>query len=76
MKIGAKEQAHILEKAVKLRKSKKRSPIRNVFSFVRKSLEGEYDELDSDYYKLDPTTNDHLEKYLNENVDEFIAFEE
>ncbi len=75
-KIGAISQARTLEKAVNLLNSLSRRPIESKLSFVERALEGEYDDLDSEYYETEPTINDYLEKYLNKNIKEFILIVE
>jgi len=74
--LGAVEQANILEKAVAQIKSKKRSPIKKIVTFVKRAREGEFDDFDSEYHEAQPSLNDLLEKYLDKNIHEFIIFEE
>jgi len=73
--IGANEYSIILKKASDLFISKKRKSIKNVFDFIKKAKEFEYDEYDSKYYKVTPDMNHYLEIYLNKYQNEFIKIE-
>jgi hypothetical protein len=73
--IGAVHQKDIFEKALKLWSSKERMPIEEVDEYVSQALDGEFDDLDSEYYECLPDMNSYLEKYLERYKDEFFRFE-
>ena len=73
--IGAIEHAMVLQKATDMLLSKKRKPIITLKSFIKKALENEYGEYDSEYYDINPDMNYYLENYLNKFMDEFIRIE-
>ncbi len=72
--LGAIEQASALEKAIIQLRSKKRSPIEDEVSYVKKALEGEFDQFDTEYYDVQPELIDLLQKHLDENLDDYIVF--
>jgi len=75
IEIGASEQANILEKASLQFLAKKRKPILNVLSFVKKAKEDEYSEFDNLYYNIKPDMNNYLNDYLEKYKNEFIDFD-
>jgi len=73
--IGAKDFAALLSEASEMYLGKNRKPIKNVFQFVKKAREGEYDKIDSQYYEISPDMNYYLENYLEAHQDDFIEIE-
>ncbi len=49
-----------------------RKPIGSVDEFVEKALEGEFDELDEQFYNCDPNIPALLEQYLERYRDRFV----
>ena len=70
--LGATAQAGILERAIARWKSKERTSIETAKEYVAEALEGEFDDLDTEYYDCVPDTNAHLEKLLASRQDEFV----
>lgn len=73
-KIGAEKQKKVFEKALKIWKAKIRKPIEEIEEYVLEALEGEFEELDSEYYECSPDMNNYLEKYLEKNKNIFFKF--
>ncbi|MBI4312681.1 MAG: DUF4375 domain-containing protein [Chloroflexi bacterium] len=74
--LGAHQQREVLLQAYKRRTSKPRKRIRTVEEYVETGLEQEFEDLDSAYYNCKPTITDLLEKWLDQNFDEFIEIVE
>jgi len=70
--IDATAQSVILETALDKFRSKKRGKIRSVFIFVKKALEEEYGNEDTDFYKLEPNLIELITIYFNNNKERFI----
>ncbi len=74
--IGANKHAKILVNAEKEFKKKNRKIIESKEEYIQIALEGEYDKYDEEYGNLQPEMNEYLEKYLEENKNEFIEITE
>lgn len=74
IQMNAQKQAHILQRAVDVYKSKNRPRISDKYEYSKIAFEGEYDSLDTEYYKVTPTLTELMEKYAKDNVSEFIEF--
>jgi hypothetical protein len=70
--LGAKSQSEVLLKAVAIKETEKRGFINSVHDFVTRAKEGQYETLDTEYYRCEPDIihlfHDMLEKYQNEFV--------
>lgn len=74
--IGASCQMEILKEAKNvINESSKQKPITSADEFVERALEGDYEELDNKFYECQPEIADLLEKYVRENIGEFIEIE-
>jgi len=71
-KLGAEKHREILIRAKKLFLSKNRKPIESVQEFVDEALEGEYEELDNEFYEIEPDLSELLQRHLKENTDLFV----
>ncbi|MDN4494385.1 DMP19 family protein [Ureibacillus aquaedulcis] len=71
-KIGANQQAIILTRAVNIFNTMQLSSIDDVEDYIEATEEGKFLKLDLEYYALEPTVNDFLEKYLEQHEAEFI----
>jgi hypothetical protein len=65
-------QKEVYKKALKTWTSKVRDSIDTVEEYVFEVLEGEFNKLDSDYYKCKPDMNHYLEKFLEDNESSFF----
>ncbi len=70
--IKAEPQREILEKASQMQLSEARGPVGSVFEFVSRADEGDYEELDTEFFQCKPHIGELLEAYLAENFAEFI----
>ena len=75
MNIGANEQKKVFEKALAIWESKIRKPIEDVEEYVLEALEGEFEELNSEYFECSQDMNSYLEEYLEKNKHVFFNFE-
>jgi hypothetical protein len=73
-KVGAIKHANILEMSSIVFLGNRREPINSIPEYVEIAKRGEYDEYDSMYFKVKPDINCYLEKYLEDNLSEFINF--
>ena len=69
---GAINHAKLLKKAVEIYFNKKRTKIENVENFIAEYQNEEYQNLDNEYYAIEPDMNYYLNKYLEKYQDEFI----
>jgi hypothetical protein len=70
--LGLPRQAAGLREAIARWRSRDRDQPRNAQEFSEACLEGEFRDLDSAYYALEPTVTDALRRYLAEYRDEYI----
>jgi hypothetical protein len=73
-KVGAHKQAEILKISSKVFLIADRKPISSASEYSEIDKNGEYDEYDSMYYNISHSINFYLEKYLDDNLNEFINF--
>ena len=73
-KMNAIKQANILHRADEKRKSQERPIIKNKKHYSEIALEGEFDKLDNEYYRLIPTLTDLMKQYVINNTNEFVEF--
>ncbi|MDQ0230153.1 DMP19 family protein [Metabacillus malikii] len=74
-KLGAKEQSELFSSALNILKEKNISNIETIEDYLDEAANEKFTELDYTYYDIEPTINDYLEKYLEENESEFIVKE-
>jgi len=72
--IGAEKQKKVFKEALDVWKSKERKPIENPEDLVTEALEGEFADLDSEYYECLPDIPHYLEAYLEKHKEEIFKF--
>ena len=70
--IGAGPQADLLREAGARWQSRDRLETRDLSAYVKATSESEFLDLDSMYQECVPSISELLERYLHENVDQFI----
>lgn len=73
--LHAFSQISIFYDALKLWKSKVREDIDEVDDYISEALEGEFNNLDMEYYACNTSVTDLLQKYLDEHKDEIFISE-
>ena len=73
--IGASCQARVLEAAISRWRRVNRESPQSVEDYVKLALEGEFSDLDAQFYDCIPTMRQFLERYLDQNETEFIEYE-
>jgi Domain of unknown function (DUF4375) len=71
--LGGAEQADVLSRAARQFRTTPRRRIVTVEEFVQTALEGEFDELDKDYYRCCPPMTELLKAYLAQHRDDFVV---
>jgi hypothetical protein len=74
--LGLACQAAVLQQAISIWESRSRRPAETADRLMNDALQGEFEVQDSDYHRCSPTSNDGLERHLNENLDAFIVIVE
>ena len=74
--IGASKQSGILNTASKKFVEFTRGKFDTVEKYIETALNDDYGEFDTAYYDCIPTIQSLLEKYLHENMEQFIEFQE
>jgi hypothetical protein len=72
---GAHDQARIIEQAVARWNSAARLPAADLLEYSAIALEGEFEDLDSAFYRCPVQIMDHLERYLAAHEEDFIERE-
>ena len=75
-RLGGAAQAEVLSRAAHKFRSKQRTKIDTADEFVQTALEGEFDELDGDYYRCHPAMEELLKTYLRQHRDDFVVIVE
>jgi len=70
--IGAQEHAKVLKRAVEIYFKMNRTKVENIEKFISESLQKDYQNLDNEYYAIDPNMNYYFKEYLKKYQDEFI----
>ena len=68
------KQANLLEQALAIYNKKERPIIKDSIEYSKIALEGEFDELDLQYYKENPPLTEFMEEYIHIHSNQFVEF--
>jgi len=73
--VGADSYVPILSEAINRWRSREREKLESVEDYVAEALDGEFSDLDHSFYNAQPPLIKVLERYLNQQQDEFVIVE-